>query len=224
MVVWRIPLPRTIVSEADVHAVGSIIARHEPPEVGVVVPPWLHEDVVDAFDDAVPVHPDIVSVAIGPVPVDPDSVGTGSDGLLHGNGRWRWWCRLGGGSGLGFLNDDYRLAIDFLGLAALRFDDRIVVRIDGLILLAFSYVAIMGNVELASAAGAVTVRPPIVRRGRIGEGGRRTECKQSHRPNEQIHSASSICTSNPPCRHPPRADPDRAPRQRAEKVLGFWRL
>jgi len=170
-------LPRAIISETDVHTARSVVAGDEPPKVGVVIPAWLHEDIVDALHHAVAIHPSIVSIAVRPVPIDPYSVGTDGSGLLHGDGRWRRWRRLRGGGGLGLLHDDHGLAIDLFGLTAPCFDDRIIVRIAGLALLALPHVAIVGDVEVLTAARAVTVRPAIVGRRGIGERCRRTECK-----------------------------------------------
>jgi hypothetical protein len=103
----------------------------------------MHENIVHAFHDTVPVHPQVLAIAVGPIPIDPNPFGTTHDGLLHHidpQGRRR--C-LGGGDGLGLLHDDDRLAVDLLGRARLGLDDHVGRRIGGFAPLPFSNVAIV---------------------------------------------------------------------------------
>jgi len=172
LVEGRKPGPRTEVSEADVHAPGAKVSGHKPPEVGVEVPAWWHENVVHAFDDAVPVHPDIVPVAVGPIPVHPNSIRTNRNGLRDDRLR-RWGRRFGNREGLRLLNHDNCLAIDLLGLTTRRVDDRVVGRSDRLALFAFTRIAIPSDVRLVGAARTVSVGPREVRGDRLGDRHRR---------------------------------------------------
>jgi len=134
----------------------------------------MHEDVVHAFHDAVPVHPDVVSVAVRPVPVDPNPIATNHAGLFHHDGPRGRWSLLGHRKRLGLLNDDDRLPIDFLGLSVFGVDDHIGGWIHRLAVLPFVHVAVTGDVELVGAGRAVTVRPSVVGRRGVGGGRRHT--------------------------------------------------
>jgi hypothetical protein len=103
----------------------------------------MHEDVVHAFHDAVPVHPQVLTISVRPVPIDPNPLGTRANRLPHDDGPRGWRGCLRGGRGLGLLNDDDRLAVDLLGRAGLGFDDHVRRRVGGFALMPFSYVAIV---------------------------------------------------------------------------------
>jgi hypothetical protein len=143
MVVGGIPVPRAIVSKTDVDAARSIVSGDEPPHTPVVVPARLHENVVHAFDDAVPVYPDVITIAVGPIRIDPNPLGTTGHGLFDNDRSRRWRRGLRGGRGLGLLNDDDRLPVDVFGRAGLRLDDHVGRRVGCLALLSFSSVAIV---------------------------------------------------------------------------------
>jgi len=143
MVVRRVPMPWAIVSKADVHTARSIVSGHEPPDTRVVIPSWLDEDIVHAFDDAVPVHPKVLTIPVGPVPIDPDPLGTTSDRLLHHDGLQWWRCGLRGRDGLGLLNDDDGLTADLLGRPGLSLDDHVGRWVVRLVYVPLSHVAIV---------------------------------------------------------------------------------
>jgi hypothetical protein len=103
----------------------------------------MHEDIVHALHDAVPVYPQVLAIAVGPIPIDPNPFGTTHDGLLHHIDPQRWRRCLGGGDGFRLLNDDDRLAVDLLGRAGLGLDDHVGRRAGGFALLPFSHVAIV---------------------------------------------------------------------------------
>jgi hypothetical protein len=136
-------MPRAIVAEADVDAPRSIVAGHEPPNVRVIIPARLHEDIIHAFHDAVSVHPNVVTIAVRPIPVDPDGAGTKGHRLLDHDGLRGRWCLLGSRDGLGLLNDDDGFAVDLLGCAVFGFDDHIGRRIGRPVRLPLSHVAIV---------------------------------------------------------------------------------
>ena len=224
MKVRRVPVPGTKVTKADVHTVGSVVPRHEPPNVRVVVPARMHEDIVHTLDDAVPVHPEVLTIAVGPVPVDPNSFGTTQNGLLHHDGPRRWWRCLRSGDGLRLLHDDHRLAVDLLGRPGFGLDDHVRRRVVRLARLRFTQVAIVRDIELIAGRGPIAVRTLVI--GRRGNGGRRRDrqYEHHHESNEQVHRSSLICTSSWSGRHPRSTEPARPARQSAKKVLGFPRF
>jgi hypothetical protein len=103
----------------------------------------MHEDVVHAFDDAVPVDPKVFTVAVVPVPVDPNPAGTGHDRLLDHDGLRRRRCLLGRCHRLGLLNYDHCLTFDLLGLAFLGLNDHVRRRVESLARLAFLRVPVV---------------------------------------------------------------------------------
>lgn len=214
-VVWRIPLPRSVIPEADVDAARSIVARHKPPDARVEIPARLNEHVVHTLHDAVPVHPDVLAVAISPVPIDPDrprtpDLGLHDDDRLRGRRRVFRSCNR-----LRLLNDDHRLTADLLGRALLGFDHhvgRLVGRRAGL---TFSLVAVMRDFEPIARRPAIAVGSVVVGRRGNSYDRHRTECEKRRNPNEKIHGPSFMCMSVWAWRHPPVAEQARPARQSA---------
>lgn len=103
----------------------------------------MHEDVVHAFDDAVPFHPKVLAVAVVPVPVDPNPPGTSGDRVLDLDGLRRRRRMLGGRDWLWLLNDDHGLSFDLFGVAFLGLDDHVSRRIWCLARLAFLRVSVV---------------------------------------------------------------------------------
>jgi len=162
MMIGRIPVPGSVVAEAHIHAPGSIVAGHEPPDIRVEIPARLDEDVVHPFDDAVPVDPKVFTVGIGPVAIDPDRPGALHLGL-HDHDRLRSWRRLlCGRQRLRFLNDNHRIAVDDLGGAVLGFDDHIGRRVGRCAGLAFSLVAVVRDFEPIARRPSVAVFAIVV--------------------------------------------------------------
>jgi len=169
----------------------------------------MHEDIVHAFHDAVPVHPEVLSVGVVPVPIDPNRPGTTRNGLLDHDSPW---CRrrlLGRRDGLRLLDDDDRLSIDLLGRAFLGLDDHIGRWNGRLARLSFAHVTIVRDVVPVRRRRAVAVRPFIVGGGRKRDADRDKQCGQSREPGEEIHGSSFICMPGWLRRHPPTVE--RAP-------------
>jgi len=214
-------MPGPVVPEANVDTPRSVVAGHKPPNACVIVPSRLHEDIVHAFDDAVPVNPDVVSVAVGPIAVDPNRPWTLNFGLDDHNGLRSRRRLLGCSHGLGLLNDDHRVAVDHLRGAVLGFDDhvrRVVGRCAGLTLL---LVAVVRHIEARFGGPAIAVGALVVGRCRRGQAHGGTKCQKCREPHEEIHRSSFTCTSVWACRHPPHVEGAPPARQTAWKVLGF---
>jgi hypothetical protein len=212
VIIRWIPMPGSVVPEANVNPPGSIVAGHEPPNVRVKVPSRLYEDVVHAFDDAVPVNPDVVAVAVGPIAVNPNRPRTLDLGLDDHDGlrsrRRVFGCR----DGLGLLNDDHRLAFDLLRGAVLGFDHHVRCRVGRCAGLPFSLVAVVRNIEPRFGRLAIAVCALVISRHRSGDQHRSSECKKRRESNKEIHGSSLTCMPVWACRHPPnvaRAPPAR---------------
>lgn len=125
------PVVRTVVAVSDPHATGSEVARDVPPHVGVEVPSWVHENVVDALDDAVPVDPHVLSVGVRPVALDPNAARA-----LHGRLRdvhrlwYRRWRLLRGGHRVRLLHYDDGLSTHVFRCPILNLDHDVVRRGD----------------------------------------------------------------------------------------------
>jgi hypothetical protein len=122
-------MPRSVVAEADPNAARSVVAGDEPPNVRVIVPTWVHEDVVHPFDDAVAVNPDVLTVRIAPIAVDPDASLASRGGLVHGHHAPRRWRYVGCSHGLRLLDHDDRLPLDLLRDTFLDLDDHVARRL-----------------------------------------------------------------------------------------------
>ena len=224
IVVRRVPVPWAVVSEADVHAPWAIVSRHEPPHVRVVVPAWLHEDIVHTLHHAVPIDPHILAVGVAPVRFDPNSFRADDRPFVDGDDTRRRGCGFGGSRWLRFLNDDDRLAVELLWGAGFRLDDHVGCRLVRRALLPFADVAVVRHLQAAIGSVAVAVGTVVVG-GRRNRDRRRTAERQYRRePNEGIHNFSLICTSAWPRRHPPKTERARPARHSAHKVLGFRRF
>lgn len=215
MIIRRIPVPGPIVPEANVDTPRSIVAGHEPPNVCVKVPSRLHEDIVHAFNDAVPVHPYVVAVAVGPIAVDPNRPGTLNFGLDDHDGLRSRRRMLGRRNGLGLLNDDHRVTVDHLRGAVLGLDDHVRRAVGRGAGLPFSLVAVVRNIELMAGRSAVPVGTLVISRHRSGDEDRSAERTNQYEPNEEIHGSSFICMSVWACRHPPNLEPAPPARQTA---------
>ncbi len=224
LVIGRIPVPGAIVAEAHIDTPRSIVAGHKPPDVRVVVPARLDEDIVHPLDDAVPVDPKVLAAAIGPVAVDPDRPGALHLGL-HDDDRLRSRRRLlRGCQRLGLLNDDYRVAVYDLGGAVLGFNDhvrRCVGRRTGL---TFSLIAVVRDIEPIASRLPVAVCAVIVCGCGCSKRDRSTQREKRNKPNEGNHGSSFICGSFWALRHPPGTEQARPARQMGWKVLGFWQF
>jgi hypothetical protein len=103
----------------------------------------MHEDVVHAFDDAVPLHPKVLAIAVVPIPVDPNPPRTSGDRVLNLHGLWRRRRMLGGRDRLRLLNDDHGFAVDLFGLTFLGLDDHVGCGVRGLSRLPFLRVPVV---------------------------------------------------------------------------------
>lgn len=224
IVVRRVPVPRAVVSETDVHAPRAIVSRHEPPHVRVVVPAWLHEDIVHTLHHAVPIDPHVLAVGVAPVPFNPDSLRADHGPIVDGDDTRRRRRGFGGSHRLGFLNDDDRLAIELLRGAGLRLDDHVGRRLIRRAHLPFADVAVVRHLRGAIGSVAVAVGTIIVGGRRNRDRGRTGEHQYRRESNERIHNSSLICTSAGPRRHPPETERARPARHSEHKVLGFRRF
>jgi hypothetical protein len=126
VVVGGIPLPGTVIAEADIDAARPVVTWDEPPNVRIEVPAWLYENVVHPLYDAVPIDPDVLSTGVAPVAIDPDPV-RAERGWLFDDDRSRRGRRLRGRrDGLRLLHHDDGLSIDLLRRAVLGVDDHVV--------------------------------------------------------------------------------------------------
>jgi hypothetical protein len=222
-VVRRVPGPGTVVTEPNIDTARPVVTRHEPPDVGVVVPPRVHENIVDPFHHAVAVDPNVVTVRIRPMVIDPDPV-FGTRRLLDHDGLWRRRRFRRRRDGLGLLNDDHRFTIDHLGGAVLRLDDDVhgfVVGLDGCRLR--MPVPVVGHLVLVGRRVAVAVGAVVVGEGRVGED-RDRQRGQRPESDEGIHGTSNMCTSASPRRHPQSPGRAQPARQNDQKVLGLRRF
>jgi len=215
MVVRRKPVPRPVITEADVDAARTVVARHKPPNARVEIPARLHEDVVHAFNDAVPVDPNVVAVAVGPVALDPDPLGATNLRLDDDD------CLRCGGSVLGRRNGrrlfdhDDGLSIDLLGRAVLSFDDDVGGVPAFLGDHHFLPIAVVRHFESVPIRAAVAIRAFVVRGDRSAEDQQGAERNDSGESNEVIHGPSPMCMSVWVRRHPPTASRAPPARQRA---------
>ena len=198
MVIGRVPMPGSVVAESHIDTPRSIVAGHEPPHARVVVPARLHEDVVHALDDAVPVDPNVITVAVGPVAVDPDRPRALHLGL-HDHDRLRRRRRLlRGCQGLGLLNDDHRLAVDDLGGAVLSFDDHVGRRVGRCARLAFSLVAVVRDIEPRAGRAAIAVCTVVVgSHGAVHATAAPSAKSETNRTRESMVPPLSVCPSGP---------------------------
>jgi hypothetical protein len=222
--VWREPVPRTVVSEAYVHATRPVVTGHEPPNVGVEVPARLDENVVHTLNDAVSIHPDVVTVAVTPISVHPNASGAQVDRLFDDYSAWRGRRLRGRGDRLGLLNDDDRLPVDLLCLPVFFLDHYIGARVERRSRLALPCISIVADVELGCAARSVPVGAVVICTRRAGQHRGHGEGEENPKTNGASHSPSSICASNWACRHPLDLEQARPARQSARKVLGFWQF
>lgn len=177
MMMRREPMPGPMIAEPHVHAEGSIVPRHEPPDAGVEVPTRLNENVVHPFDDAVAVDPHVVAIAVGPVAVHPDSAGALHLGLYDHDSLRSGRRVLGGGDRRGLLDDDDGLSIHRLGGPVLGFDDDVrgisAIALNAHLLL----VAVVG--DFVDGRAAVAVGAFVVGRG--GSSDRQRSAQRSNK-------------------------------------------
>lgn len=88
----------------------------------------MHEDIVDAFDDAVTIDPKVLAVDVVPISVDPNPAWTDRNLLLGQHDLRGRRGQLRGSDGLGLLNDDDGLPVDLLRRPLLGLDNHIVRR------------------------------------------------------------------------------------------------
>jgi hypothetical protein len=188
MVVRRVPIPRSVIAKADIHAAGPIVAGYEPPGVCVEIPSRMHEHVVDLHCGAVPIHPEILPVAVVPISVHPDPTGARWD-LLFDHDDLRRRRGLGArGDRLGFLDDHYGFSVDLLCHTALSLDDDVLRGIGCFAGGCSAAIAIVGHVELVGRSRrAVSARPLVIvckcRSGKAAHDGEKKEKKPGDHTN-----------------------------------------
>ena len=224
MVIWRVPVPRSVVAEPDVNTPRPIVAGHEPPNIRVEIPARLDEHVVHPLDDAVTIDPKVLAISVGPIAVDPDRSRALHLGL-HDHDRLRRRRRLlRSRQRLRLLDDDHRVAIDDLRGAVLGLDDHVCRGIGFCAGLLVSLVSVVRDIKPSAGWLAVSVCAVVIGSRRCGQRDRRAKCYEQRKTNEGIHSSYSMCMSVSACRHPSDTEQARPARQSAWKVLGFWQF
>jgi hypothetical protein len=183
----------------------------------------VHEDVVDAFYDAVAVHPNVVTVGVRPIAIDPDPV-FGTRRLLDHDGLRRRRRLFSRRNRLGLLNYDHRFAIDHLGGAVFGLDDHVhglVVGLDGGRL--WAPVPVVVDLVLVGRRVAVAVGAVVVGGCRVGKD-RDRQRGQRPESDKGIHGTSNMCTSASTRRHPQSLGRAQPARQNGQKVLGLRRF
>jgi hypothetical protein len=153
----------------------------------------MYEHVVHAFDDAVTVHPDVLTVRVTPISIDPNAISAPHRRLGQRCLARRRWRLVGGGSRLGLLHHDDRLAVDLLGNALFDFDDDVFWSAIGLydfcIVPALGpRIAIMLDFEGVARRTAVVTRSSVIlgrSRKRPCENGH--PCAKSPKPRNKRH-------------------------------------